>query len=75
MKTEKPNVHEICAMFDLAMEAPDDGGLCSNAAFRAAEKHGWKWEDDEQFCGWALGATEREIAFEGKRRFLACVNR
>jgi hypothetical protein len=74
MKTEKPTVREICAMFDLAMTA-EDGGLCSNAAFNAAEKHGWKWEDDEQFCGWALGATEPEIAAEGKRRFLASLNR
>jgi len=74
MKPDKPTVHEICSMFDLAMEA-DDGGLCSNAAFKAAENHGWKWEDDEEFCGWALGATEPEIAVEGKRRFLASLKR
>lgn len=68
MKTETINSLAL-ALFDIA-ESADDGGTTSNLAFDLAEKAGWRWRDDEQFCRWALGATEAECAREGKRRFL-----
>lgn len=68
MKTEIINSLAL-ALFDIA-ESADDGGTTSNLAFDLAEKAGWRWRDDEQFCAWALGATEAECAREGKRRFL-----
>ena len=70
MKTETTN-ERVLALFDAA-ESADDGGETSNLAFDLAEKAGWRWRDDEEFCEWALGATEAECAREGKRRFLVC---
>ena len=68
MKTET-STDRILALFDAA-ESADDGGETSNLVFDLAEQAGWRWRDDEQFCRWALNATEAECAREGKRRFL-----
>lgn len=75
MKPEKPNVHEICAMFDLASKMDGDDVFCVYVAFQAAATAGWNWEDDETFTPWALHATHKELVAEGKRRFLASLNR
>jgi hypothetical protein len=40
------------------------------AAFDLAKKHGWDWDDDEQFMLWCLHATGEEILREGLKRAL-----
>jgi len=50
-----------------------DDGESINAAFEVAKKHGWDWEQDEDFVSWCLKATQQEICVEGLRRAIAGV--
>lgn len=55
-----------------ALEAvgTSDDGESLNAAFEVAKKHGWTWNEDDEFAAWSLKATEQEICVEGLRRVL-----
>ena len=50
-----------------------DDGECLTAAFDAAKKHGWDYEQDDEFTSWCLKATQQEICVEGLHRALAGV--
>jgi hypothetical protein len=71
--TEIEKVLEAFAFAETYSERGDE--QIDNAPFLMAEMLGWDWESDEAFTHWALKATQSEIAIEGRKRFLAWVNR
>jgi len=78
---KKYTKNQILDLFDKAITldslippagSPDEeiaATKAGDAAFNAAAKSGWNWEDDLQFCTWALKATQDEIFVEGRKRF------
>jgi hypothetical protein len=58
----------------LRLDTQDDDGDAqnetANRAFRLAKEHGWDYEEDDEFLGWALKGTNEEILGEALARAL-----
>jgi hypothetical protein len=76
--TDSRTVASVIAKFDAAYEiakVDENYGTeraidAQNEAFEAAKAAGWDYENDQQFCDWALKATDEECIAEGKKRFI-----
>lgn len=59
---------QIALAADAAAYGSAKSEKAQNRFFAEAAKLGWDWEQDEQFCQWALSATVPEIITEALKR-------